>query len=223
MILKKSKKANLEKKRIIFFQIGFIASISLALIAFEWSSPGLAEAADLYAISDGDQIIEVPITKPKKQVEPKKVPHFLEDLKLIDPEDPEPEDFDFMGEEDILDWMSENEIINEEETNVIDEGIVFNPSEPPIFSEGNFIEYVGENIVFPTVAQENGMSGKVVAKFIIDKGGNLTNIEILQSSHPIFEKAVLEVLKKSPKWTPGKQYGKPVKVMMAMPFKFQIK
>ena len=221
MILKKSNKANLEKKRIIFFQIGFIAALSLALFAFEWSSPGTTETTDLYASYTGVDVTEVPKTFREEKVEAKKSPQFLIDLKVLDNDVEIDDDINFISEEDIPDWIGEGLLTNETETEVKDE-IFINPAEPPVFPDGSFLEYVGENIEFPIAAQEAGMTGKVIAQFVVGKDGRLTDIKILQSSHKLFTEAVLEVLKNSPNWKPGKQSGRPVKVMMAMPFKFEL-
>ncbi|MBN1183411.1 MAG: TonB family protein [Bacteroidales bacterium] len=223
MKLKKSKKADLEKKRFFFFQIGLIASIALVLAAFEWSSPGNAGAMDLYAsIGNGEDIIEVPVTKPKETVEVKKIPHFLDDLKIAKPGDPEPIDVGFITPDSALSWAEKFKIKNTDEENVEGDPIV-NPSEKPVFSKGDFSKYIAEHIDFPATAEDLNMKGKVTAKFVIDKNGKLTNIEILKSTHPIFSEAVIEVLEKSPDWTPGKQYGRPVKVLMSMPFVFDLR
>jgi protein TonB len=59
-------------------------------------------------------------------------------------------------------------------------------------------------------------------KFVVEKDGRLTNIEFLQSPDPVFEEEVIRVLKKSPKWTPGYQQGKPCRVSYVLPIDIRL-
>ena len=85
-----------------------------------------------------------------------------------------------------------------------------------------FRNYIAENIKFPTDAIENGITGTVYVSFIVDKDGSITNIEILRKVHPAIDKAVLKVIKNSPKWEPGMNNGRYVRVKCNIAISFEI-
>ena len=96
--------------------------------------------------------------------------------------------------------------------------------EKPMFNgkdaEVSFSEWVNSVLVYPPVARENDITGRVFTDFIIDKDGNLTDIRILRGADPLLDAEALRMLRMSPKWTPGKQRGKTVKVRYQFMFVF---
>ena len=91
----------------------------------------------------------------------------------------------------------------------------FQLSEQPIFGNGGeneFRNWVAQNIKYPQLQQENGIQGKVYVKFVVEKDGSLTNIEVVRAVDPDLGKEAVRVLGISPKWIPGKQQGNPVRV-----------
>ena len=83
-----------------------------------------------------------------------------------------------------------------------------------------FSNYVKKNLHYPSQAMEKHLAGKVYLQFVIDEKGQLTDAIILKGSYPVLNREVLRVVNSSPKWQPGKQRGKPVKVSMVMPVDF---
>jgi Ca-activated chloride channel homolog len=95
----------------------------------------------------------------------------------------------------------------------------------PKFQGGDqkdFIEYIQKHIIYPEKAKENGIFGRVFVQFVINEKGELVDIKIIRSIDPLLDNEVIRVLKQSPKWTPGKQRGKPVKTTMTIPIEFKI-
>jgi TonB family protein len=93
----------------------------------------------------------------------------------------------------------------------------------PQFRDGDFTEfrkYILSKIRYPQQAISTEVSGRVYVQFIINKEGNLTDARIIKSDNSILEKEVLRVISESPKWTPGKQRGRPVDVSLIMPVDF---
>ena len=93
----------------------------------------------------------------------------------------------------------------------------------PSFNGGGiskFREYIKSNIEYPAKAKEQSISGKVIVKFVIDKEGNLTDIQLANSVHPLLDNEALRVIKSCPKWVPGKQQGQVVKVQYIIPVNF---
>jgi protein TonB len=105
----------------------------------------------------------------------------------------------------------------------IEETPVFIAEEMPGFKGGDlntFRTWVQTQLRYPAVAQENGLQGKVILKFVIEKDGSLTNIEEVNSPHSSLTEEATRVLKLSPKWSPGKQRNKAVRVYYILPIDF---
>lgn len=83
-------------------------------------------------------------------------------------------------------------------------------------------KWLGENLIYPEEARENGITGKVFAQFIIDKDGSVSDVKIMRSVNPLLDEEVIRVLNSMPKWTPGKQDGENVKVTFQIPVNFQL-
>ena len=95
----------------------------------------------------------------------------------------------------------------------------------PSFQGGDlntFRKWVQENLRFPQIALENGISGRVTLQFVIERDGRLTNIKVLQSPDRSLSEEATRVLNKSPKWSPGKQRNKPVRVSYTLPVDFRV-
>ena len=83
-------------------------------------------------------------------------------------------------------------------------------------------KWINENIRYPDVAREQGISGKVYVKFVVEKDGSISDIKIVKSPAPSLEKEVIRVLNLMPKWNPAKQNGKAVRVYFNMPVDFKL-
>jgi periplasmic protein TonB len=220
MKAKKSKRANLESLRTIFIQIGLVITLSLILVAFEWKSA--AENPKEYIINTdyNDLTILPPITRPKAEV-PKKVnvPRFVikdndfevpdEPLDLFDPED----DGDKIT---IPDFVEPDEAVDDNEYLKVEIMPTFNGHKAEFFRN-----YVAKNVSFPSKALANGVGGKVYVSFVVDKDGTVNKVEILRGVHPVIDNAVLDVIRKSPRWEPGIQTGQYVKVKFSIVVAFQ--
>jgi len=88
--------------------------------------------------------------------------------------------------------------------------------------EDSLFAFLGRNMKYPVGAQENGIQGKVVARFVIQKDGSIGNVEIIQSLNPACDKEVLRLVNSLPKWTPGRQNGKLVSVWYTLPVIFKL-
>lgn len=84
------------------------------------------------------------------------------------------------------------------------------------------MRYLAQNVKYPQAAQENGRQGKVVVQFVVDTDGSIINAHVLTSVDPDLDKEALRVIKSMPRWTPGKQKGKPVRVKYTVPVNFRL-
>jgi protein TonB len=219
---KKSKKANLENLRTIFFQIGMILTLSLVLVAFEWTSGYEFEPIDFVTSNDGVIELDIPITRPEKE-EPIKVDPPSFEIDIVKDEFDVPEvDLSHLiseiGENDPID------IIEFDETETIIEEFV-KVEIMPTFQGKNgryFRNYVASEVKFPASAIETGVSGTVFASFVIDENGKVVDAIITRQVHPVIDNAVLKVIENSPEWEPGINNGEYVRVKYAIAIAFKL-
>jgi TonB family protein len=84
------------------------------------------------------------------------------------------------------------------------------------------LKWITEHIKYPAVAEENGIQGRVLISFVVEKDGSLTHIQVLQTPDSSLSDEAVRILKTSPKWTPGKQGNKTVRVKYTLPVEFRI-
>lgn len=85
------------------------------------------------------------------------------------------------------------------------------------------LQYMMKNIKYPKQAMKEGIQGRVTVSFIVEKDGRVTNVRLLRSVQSALDKEAIRVVKSMPKWTPGKQNGKPVRVRFNLPIMFKLK
>ena len=94
--------------------------------------------------------------------------------------------------------------------------------EMPKFPGGNVQKWISKHIKYPMIAQENNIQGKVFVQFVIEKDGSVSNVKVTRSVDPSLDKEAIRVIQSMPKWTPGKQRQKPVRVSFTVPINFQL-
>jgi protein TonB len=218
---KKSKKANLEKFRTIFFQAGMILTLSAILLAFEWKSA--VEIEPMTFVSSGYEVIEIDMPRTKHKEEIVKPPVPIETF-TIEKNDVFIEDEpDFLGTED--NWNDAMpDFVIDDDPEVIDEPLVFAQFMPTFQGKDGsyFRNYIAERVKFPEDAINNSISGTVYISFVIDKDGSVTNVEVLRGVHDVIDNAVVNVIKNSPRWEPGINEGKYVRVKYSIAIAFQL-
>jgi protein TonB len=115
--------------------------------------------------------------------------------------------------------IAEPEPVKEEETKVFD--VV---EQMPSFPGGPsaLMQYLNSNIKYPVVAEENGVQGRVVCTFVVEKDGSITDVRVVKSVDPSLDKEAVRVVKSMPKWIPGKQNGSAVRVKYTVPVTFRL-
>ena len=126
-----------------------------------------------------------------------------------------------MGVE-IMDYVEEvqEEVVQEEE-------IPFQlVEEKPTFQGGDaneFSKWVNKNLVYPDIAKENGVQGRVLLQFTVNTDGSVSNVKVLRGVDSSLDKEAVRVVSQSPKWKPGKQRDRAVKVTYTFPVFFQLR
>ena len=85
------------------------------------------------------------------------------------------------------------------------------------------LQYLMKNIKYPEQAMKEGIQGRVTVRFIVEKDGSISDVKPVLSVHPLLNKEAVRVVESMPKWTPGKQNGKPVRVRFNLPVMFKLK
>lgn len=229
MEVKKSEKASLENKRLLFVEIGFVIALGVVLFAFEKTS---REKKTATLMADNQAIIEeemVPITQetPPPPPELNQIPVLSDQIDIVD-DDIKVEDNILNLEDDanlgveIMDYKEEvkEEVIEEE-------AIPFQLVEQkPSFNGGDaneFSKWVNQRLQYPEIAKENGVQGRVMLQFTVNTDGSVSNVKVLRGVDPSLDKEAVRVVSSSPKWKPGKQRDRAVKVTYTFPVIFQLR
>jgi protein TonB len=224
---KKSKKADLENKRGLFLQIGFVLTLAFVLIAFEWTSKPVQVKG--FADSESEEIVQenVPITRQEqiKEPPPPPPPQSTEVLNIVD-NDVEIED-ELILEETEADQNTQVQIdaFGELEEKEEEEEIFMVVEDMPKFRGQGleaFRNYIQKNLKYPLIAVENGIEGIVYLRFIVNKDGSIGEVRLMRGVDPSLDEAAVNAIKNAPNWDPGKQRGIPVKVSMTVPIAFSL-
>ncbi len=230
MEVKKSKKANLENKKTLFIELGLVVALGIVLGAFEWGSRDKQESELLQedAIIQEEEMIPITQETPPPPPEAPKIPVLSDNIDIID-DDIKVDDDLFVNLEDdasmgveIQDYVEE--VVEEE---VIEEAIPFQlVEEKPSFNGGDaneFSKWVNSQLVYPEIAKENGVQGRVTLQFTVETDGRVTNVKVLRGVDPSLDKEAVKVVSNSPKWKPGKQRDRAVRVTYTFPVIFQLR
>ncbi len=222
MEIKKSPKADLENKKGLLLQIGLIIALLAVIGAFLYTEQRRIEQIEVEAAVVETEMVE--ITKPKETPPPPKkveVKAIADILEVVTNDANIETDISFEDFDD--DLVIEAAPVEEEE--IVEDEVFVKVEVMPTFQGGDekkFHAWVQQNVKYPDIALDNGISGAVVVRFTVEKDGSLGNIEVLRSPDRSLSEEAIRVLKKSPKWTPGKQRNKPVRVTFTIPVMFRI-
>ena len=230
MEVKKSQKANLENKRLLFTEIGLVLALLIVYGALNWNqrevkTASLAKEAEVVEIEDMVPITQETPPPPPEQV---KIPVLSDQIDIVE-DDIKVDDDMFQNLEDdssvgveIMDYKEE--VVEEE---VEEEAIPFQlVEEKPSFNGGDaneFSKWVNQNLVYPEIAKENGVQGRVTLQFTVNPDGRVSNVKVLRGVDSSLDKEAVRVVSMSPKWKPGKQRDRAVKVTYTFPVIFQLR
>lgn len=228
MEVKKNPKVDLDAKKSIFSEIGLVVALGVTLAAFEWTSEDVT-IKDLEV--QQQEVVEeemVPVTTQdqiKPPPPPPPPPPVADALTIVDNETEINEDFELNDTE--ADDNTEFEIrdlepavVEEEEP--AEQEVFIIVEQMPVFPGGDaeLRKYLATSVKYPTIAQENGIQGRVFVKFVIMPDGSVSNVEVARPFDPNLDREAVRVVKSMPKWTPGKQRGKAVRVSYTVPINF---
>lgn len=224
MEIKKLPKADLENKKAVFMQIGLVVVLSLVLIAFEWTTTDVS--IDMSLVDEGAAVEEeiIPITRQEevKPPPPPPPPKAADILNIVEDDVELDDELEIMDTEMDQDQMVDfSDIVVEEEERETGEVFMI-VEEMPEFPGGQAAlqKYLASSVKYPVIAQENGIQGRVYVQFVISAKGEVTNATVLRGVDSSLDKEALRVVENMPKWKPGKQRNRPVRVSYTVPINF---
>lgn len=226
--VKKSSEANLETRKTTWLLIGYALVLATLFVAFEWTASEKKHTGEI--ISQGillEEEIMVPITMPEKKVvpPPPQAKQITEILEIVE-DDAEIEETEIMSVEDqgeVVEINEGAEVVVEE---VVEEETIYQVVEQqPEFPGGMkaLMKYLRDNINYPRISRENNSQGRSYVNFVVNTDGSIQDVEVLKSSGDVhLDKEATRVVKTMPKWNPGKQAGKAVRVRFTLPVMFKL-
>ncbi len=221
--MKKKPEADLRKKSGMLFNLGLVCSLSMTIIAFEWRHYEDGDLINLGNLDDNfEEIMEIPPTE-----QPPPPPPVIQQPEII--EVPDEEEIEQEIEVDLDVEITEETAIEEiivsdepEEEEADEIFYIVEEQAEPYGGINAFYEFFKKHVNYPPQARRMNIEGKVYVQFVVDTDGTLTDIKVSKGIGAGCDQEAVRILKKHPKWKPGKQRGKPVKVRMTIPIIFRL-
>lgn len=228
MEIKKSPKANLEKDTIISLLLGLLVAFSVVFVALQWQSrpadnnlaiekQNIADIDEALLIED-EQRPEEP-EPPKPEVQPEIQAQLPEEFKVVD-NDKKVQKIELVS-------TDQNKPLppppppgpsEDEEAKQIFEVVEVQPE----FTGGDLNKWLTKNLQYPEIAAENGIQGRVIVQFVVERDGSASQIKVVRGVDPSLDKEAMRIVSIMPKWKPGMQQGKPVRYRYTLPVVFRL-
>lgn len=232
MEIKKSTKADLDGKRTQGFLLGVILVLTMLFVALEYDWTASSSDYDFDALENIVKELDLEALKEEERIPLIKEqvverPQSADKLNIVEDE-PEVELKDEIAPPEDVELKTVDEVENPDQPTVVD--MELNPlnfrivEELPEFPGGAtaFMKWLTNNLRYPTTAQQRKVEGKVVAQFIVNTDGSISNIELVTRVDPNLDREALRVLKMMPQWKAGKQNDKPCRTQVCIPIVFKL-
>jgi len=231
MEIKKDPKVNLETRKTTYLLSGLVGALAILFVGLEWASTERRIsniAARTGEIEEEEEIQMTVQQNTPPPPPPPPAPEVFENIQQVE-DDVEIEEVEMQSLEDddnvtidVVDLSAASGPSEEEEAEA---NQIFTVVEQnPEFSGGEaaLMQFIKKNLKYPAFAAENGIQGRVTLSFTVEKDGSIANIEVMRSPAEELSKEAIRVVSSMPKWKPGKQRGKPVRVKYVLPVTFRL-
>ena len=238
MQIKKSEKASLEGDKLIYALMGFVFVLSLCYVALEWTNTEVTKYEQADQDFQIEEELDIQQTSPEMTPPPPPppAPEVVQEVEVLNvvEDDVKTESIEFSAEDnntvveivEVKEEVKEEVKVEEDKREEVEENVVFKVVETmPSFPGGDaaLMKFISDNVRYPAIAQENGIQGRAICQFTVEKDGSITDIQILRSAgDETLDKEAKRVIKSMPKWSPGKQRGKAVRVSYTIPINFRL-
>mgnify|MGYP000575743914 CR=1 FL=1 len=227
MEVKKSPKADLEGKKSTWLLVGYVVVLAFMFVAFEWTQRDV-KIDTSQAVADlvfEEEIIPITETPEQAAPPPPEAPKVAELLEIVDDKADIEETTTIINEDNQarveVKYVPVTVVEEEPEEQTIFE-VVEQMPEFPNGGMAGLMQFLSKNIKYPTIAQENGTQGRVTVQFVVNKDGSIVDAKVIRGVDPYLDKEALRVIGTMPKWKPGMQRGKPVRVKYTVPVMFRL-
>lgn len=226
MEIKKSPKADLEGKKTTWMLVGYVIVLALMFVAFEWTERDkvIDTSQALVDVVFEEEIIPITQQENTPPPPPPEAPSVAEVLEIVD-DKADVQESNIASSEELGEKVEVKYVPIEPEEEEPEEQTIFEVVENmPEFQGGNaaLMQYLSKNIKYPTIAQENGTQGRVIVQFVVNRDGSVVDPVVVRSVDPYLDKEALRVISTMPKWKPGMQRGKAVRVKYTVPVMFRL-
>ena len=229
MEVKKSPKADLENKKSTWLLIGYVIVLAFMFVSFEWTKRDVKiDMSQAVADLVFEEEIEIPITEQPEMATPPpppEAPAIVETLTIVD-DDMDIESTEIASSEETGQAVEIAYVPPTVEEEEVEEQEIFEVVEQmPEFPNGGMaglMQFLSKNIKYPTIAQENGTQGRVSVQFVVNADGSIVDAKVIRGVDPYLDKEALRVINSMPKWKPGMQRGKAVRVKYTVPVMFRL-
>ena len=227
MDLKKSSKATLEDKKFFNVLMGLVVVLAVLFIGFEWTNAEMAVYDGFASQEVAEEEIEIIQTAYElPPPPPPPAPEIVEEINVVE-DDVHVEEVQINTEDD-----KNRDIVINQPVSTGTGGVSEDPDEHVVFQivekmpsfpggENALNQYLSKNIKYPPIALENGVSGRVICQFVVNRDGSIVDVEVVRSVDKSLDNEAVRVIKSMPKWSPGEQRGKPVRVKYTLPVNFR--
>jgi protein TonB len=225
--VKKSPKANLEKHRSTFILIGLVFAVAVLFFAFEWTS-ATEKVDEAIIVQDILAEEEIEITRRDAEPPPPPPPPIEETPEIIQVVEEEVQTrFEIQVEDDQSQRQMQTYVPPpppQPKQEEVTEEIFVVVEEQPEYPGGNaaMMQFLSDNIRYPVIAQENGIQGRVICNFVVERDGSITDVQVVRGVDPSLDREAVRVIQQMPRWKPGKQRGQPVRVRFTLPVVFRL-
>ena len=210
--------------------MGFIVGLAVLFVGFEWSTKDVMVVDETEQVQDVIAEEEIEITRQENTPPPPPppaAPAVAEVLTVVD-DDVELADVEIASSEDDASAAQAETyvapVVEEEEEEESAQQIFTVVEKQPEFPGGmsELMKFLAKSIKYPVIAQENGIQGRVVCSFVVNRDGSIVDIQVMRGVDPSLDKEAVRVIGTMPKWKPGEQRGKPVRVRFILPVQFRL-
>ncbi len=225
--VKKSPKANLETHKITSIMMGVVVGIAVIFFAFEWASES-KKLDESIIVQDVFAEEEIEITRREPTPPPPPPPPAPEAPEVIEVVEEKVETVIKIQTEDDANKRQMEAYVPppppKAKKEEVTEEIFVVVEEQPEFPGGNtaMMKFLSDNIKYPVIAQENGIQGRVITNFVVERDGSITDVQVVRGVDPSLDKEAVRVIQSMPKWKPGKQRGSTVRVRFTLPVVFRL-
>ena len=233
MEIKKSPKANLEKDKSTGFLIGIVFGLAVLFVGFEWGekdveisvNTGFSAVIEEEEIESTEQEEEIP-PPPEPEPEPEKAPEVINEVEnTVEVEHVEiastEDDFNKAQVDTYVAPSAVEEVEEEYDDDYIHQNVEIRPEFPG--GETALWKWINDNMNYPTIASDNGIKGTVLCSFVVNVDGSVQDVVVTRSANVHLDREAVRVLKLLPKFKPGEQSGKKVRVRYNVPVRFVLR